>query len=104
MAILDKKHQNDYAPSLCLTHNCNLSCIYCYQKHDNSNRMNIETAKKSVDWIFANMPLGKSSVTINLIGGEPLLEFKLIQQIYDYVMEKYSDIPVRFLHQLMVLF
>lgn len=96
MAKIDEKYQNDYAPSLCLTHRCNLSCIYCYQKHDTSNRMNYETAKKSVDWIFTNIPSGKNSVTINFIGGEPLLEFELMQQIYDYVMKKYSDVPVRF--------
>lgn len=96
MAKIDDKQQNDYAPSICLTHNCNLSCIYCYQKHDTSNRMTYETAKESVDWIFANIPSEKSSVTINFIGGEPLLEFELIQQIYDYVMKQYSSIPVRF--------
>lgn len=25
-----------YSPSLCVTHNCNLNCVYCYQKHDTS--------------------------------------------------------------------
>lgn len=96
MAKLDESYKNDYAPSLCVTHNCNLSCIYCYQNHDTENRMSYETAQTCIDWIFANMPEGKESLTINLIGGEPLLEFKLIQKIYDYVMKIKHEIPVRF--------
>lgn len=96
MNIKNKIHNNDYSPSICVTHSCNLSCRYCYQHHDVKNKMDFETSKRCIDWIFDNIPDGKDAVTINLIGGEPLLEFHLIQMIYDYTMNKKKDIPVRF--------
>ena len=64
-----------FSPSLCVTHSCNLDCIYCYQTHDGNNRMSYETACKSIDWIFANIPSDMSGVEISFIGGEPLIEF-----------------------------
>ena len=73
-----------FSPSLCLTHNCNLDCVYCYQKHDANCRMSFDTARKCIDWIFKNIPEGMSGVEIGFIGGEPLLEFPLIMKIYEY--------------------
>ena len=73
-----------FSPSLCLTHNCNLDCVYCYQKHDANCRMSFDTARKCIDWIFKNIPEGMSGVEIGFIGGEPLLEFPLIVKIYEY--------------------
>lgn len=73
-----------FSPSICVTHSCNLNCIYCYQKHDNSSRMDFETAKKILDYIFDNVPEGMEGIEINIIGGEPLLEFDLIKQMLSY--------------------
>ncbi|MGP1603567.1 MAG: hypothetical protein ACTTGZ_03945 [Treponema sp.] len=47
--------------------------------------MSFETAKKCIDWIFVNIPKDMEGVEISFIGGEPLVEFELIKQIYDYV-------------------
>jgi uncharacterized protein len=76
-----------FSPSLCVTHNCNLNCFYCYQKHD-ASRMSLETAKKAVDWIFDNIPDDSNGVEIGLIGGEPLLEIELIKDIVAYTRSK----------------
>ena len=80
-----------FSPSLCVTHSCNLDCIYCYQTHDGNHRMSYETACKSVDWIFTNIPSDMSGVEISFIGGEPLIEFDLIKRIYDYTFNKFAD-------------
>lgn len=80
-----------FSPSLCVTHSCNLDCIYCYQTHDGENRMSFETACKSIDWIFANIPSDMSGVEISFIGGEPLVEFELIKRVYDYTLANYSN-------------
>jgi uncharacterized protein len=80
-----------FSPSLCVTHNCNLNCIYCYQKHDTNNRMTFEVARKSIDWIFSNVPEDMVGVEVSFIGGEPLLEYDLIRKIYDYTHEKYGS-------------
>jgi len=78
-----KKDERRFSPSICLTHNCNLNCVYCYQKHG-TEKMSLETAKKCIDWIFSNTPEEFDGVEIDFIGGEPLLEFPLIKQIVDY--------------------
>ena len=87
MRDVDERYR--FAPSLCLTHRCNLNCVYCYQKHD-SKRMSLDTAKSVIDWIFANVPSSAEGVEIDFIGGEPLLEFDLIKDIYEYTTQKYS--------------
>lgn len=73
-----------FSPTICVTHNCNLDCVYCYQEHDTNVRMNFETAKKCIDWIFNNIPDDMEGVEIGFIGGEPLLEFDLIKKIVEY--------------------
>lgn len=80
-----------FSPTLCLTHNCNLDCIYCYQEHDTGVRMSLDTAKKVIDWIFLNIPSDTKGIEFGFIGGEPLLEFELIKDIVDYVRAKDTE-------------
>lgn len=77
-----------FSPSLCVTHKCNLDCVYCYQTHDAHSRMSIETARRCLDWIFDNVPSGMENVEIGFIGGEPLLEFDLIREAIEYVRSR----------------
>lgn len=79
-----------FHPVLCVTHRCNLNCLYCYQKHDNSD-MSFETARKCIDSIFNNSLEKYDEIEIGLIGGEPLLKFDLIQEIYNYT-QQYNNI------------
>lgn len=85
-----------FTPSLCVTHNCNLSCVYCYQKHDTYNRMSENVAKNIIDWIFENVPKETEEIIIDFIGGEPLLEFELLVKVYEYVKTKETTIPYTF--------
>lgn len=85
-----------FNPTLCVTHNCNLHCVYCYQKHDGKSKMSIETAKKSIDWIFSHKPCTSSPIEISFIGGEPLLEFPLIKNVVEYVDSFYQKENVMF--------
>jgi radical SAM protein with 4Fe4S-binding SPASM domain len=50
--------------------------------------MSLETAKKCIDWIFDNIPPNMKDVEVSLIGGEPLLEFNLIREIFEYTCRK----------------
>lgn len=77
-----------FSPSLCVTHQCNLDCVYCYQNHDAHSRMSIETAHHCLDWIFNNVPEGMEDVEIGFIGGEPLLEFPLMRDAVEYTMSR----------------
>jgi len=78
-----------FCPSICVTHDCNLNCIYCYQKHDDNNHMTLDTAKECIDWIFNNIPsYADGGVELGFIGGEPLLEFELLKDIVKYTCSK----------------
>ncbi len=74
-----------YTVTLCVTHRCNLNCIYCYQKHDSSLEMSFETAKNIIDTILIDAEKENKRIEISFIGGEPLLRFDLIKQIVEYV-------------------
>jgi sulfatase maturation enzyme AslB (radical SAM superfamily) len=58
--------------------------------------MSFETAKKCIDWIFHNIPKEYEGVELDFIGGEPLLEFNLIKQIFTYVKTTYPSEKVIF--------
>jgi sulfatase maturation enzyme AslB (radical SAM superfamily) len=77
-----------FHPSICVTHACNLNCSYCYQKHDGSAKMTVDTAKVVIDWIFDNIPDYANSVEVGFIGGEPLLEFDLLKEIVAYTCSR----------------
>lgn len=85
--MVNKEH---FTASLCLTHRCNLSCIYCFQRHDKENEMSLEIAKKCIDKVFDVILIDKQDINIeiSLIGGEPLYRFDLIKQLFEYTSQK----------------
>lgn len=78
-----------YTIPICLTHRCNLNCIYCFQKHDNQHEMTYETGKSCIDWVFNTLLYDKNNhADITFFGGEPLLRFDLIKCIFQYALSK----------------
>lgn len=79
-----------------VTDRCNLCCSYCYQINKHTNSMPFEIAKKFIDLMFEDYEREGSylykdeceAIVIEFIGGEPLLEIELIDQITDYFMHK----------------
>lgn len=79
-----------------VTEDCNMNCSYCYQHAKSSKRMTFETAKAVIDMILAadertNKYLTSTKaqgVILSFIGGEPLLEIELIDQICDYFIKQ----------------
>ena len=84
-----------------VTEDCCLQCSYCYQGNKTKNKMNFETAKKFIDDIFQNKDNENAFISIHstcgiiieFIGGEPLLEVDLIEQIIDYFELKFNEYP-----------
>jgi sulfatase maturation enzyme AslB (radical SAM superfamily) len=69
--------------TLLLTGRCNLSCSYCYQQHDRTpGAMPWEVARSALDWLLA---AARERCTVEFSGGEPLLEFNLLQRAVEYV-------------------
>ncbi len=72
-----------------VTKRCNSNCFYCganasFGKAYN-NDMSLETAKKTVDFIFN---IQTKDLMIEFQGGEPLLNFKTVKFIVTYVKKK----------------
>lgn len=75
-----------------VTEDCNLRCSYCYQGCKTHRKMPFETAKAAVDMLLAadartNRYITSTEVAgvvLDFIGGEPLLEVELVDQILDY--------------------
>lgn len=83
--------------TLNLTQACNLRCGYCFTNGKTNKRMSLETGKKSIDFLFNSAKRahldqlnGERAVDISFWGGEPLLEWKLMQDLVLYT-EKRKD-------------
>lgn len=74
--------------ALCLTHDCNLRCCYCYAGAKINRSMTSETARRSIDFLCEHAD-GKCIVTF--FGGEPLLEFDLMKDIIAYCGTTYRE-------------
>ena len=72
-----------------VTENCNMACSYCYQTNKSQNKMNFDIAKDTIDKILiSNLEDKYQAIIFEFIGGEPLIEVELIEQICDYTITK----------------
>lgn len=74
--------------TLMLMQGCNLACKYCFGDegtYKNIGSMDLNTAKKSIDFLIENSPSNR--VNLIFFGGEPLLRFDLIKKIVNYCKE-----------------
>ena len=70
-----------------VTQDCNLRCKYCYMVGKNDkHRMSFDTAKDIIDFFFfgTDEVIDAEFVVLDFIGGESLLEIKLIDKTIDY--------------------
>lgn len=75
-----------------ITEDCNLRCEYCIysgkyikaRTHNSNHPMTWDTAKKAVDFFIAHST-DASTKFIGFYGGEPLLNFEIIEKIVEYV-------------------
>ena len=77
---------------LCLTHRCNLNCVYCYERHDSAHEMNFDVAKTIIDRVSHQYDTNNAHIEFLLFGGEPLLRFSLIQSIVQYLRSS-AELP-----------
>lgn len=80
---------NTNLKALCLhvSHDCNLRCEYCFASEGdyNSGRelMSEEVAIKAVDYLVANSK-GRKKIEIDFFGGEPLMNFEVVEAVVKY--------------------
>lgn len=83
-----------------LTERCNLRCGYCIYNESNvgirnfgQRDMSFETARKAIDYIAKH---ADQKLSIGFYGGEPLLQYKLIQQCVEYAQETIKNKNINF--------
>lgn len=88
-----KLYEKGIVKAMCLhvSHDCNLACRYCFASGGNFNMkkevMNIETAKKAIDFIINNSG-NKVHLEVDFFGGEPLLNFDVVKETVEYAKEE----------------
>jgi len=93
-SIVERSKYQFSTISLFLTNNCNLRCNYCYEKNQHKvNNMSEEIAKLSINFLLSNLCENTVPV-ISLFGGEPLLNFELIEFICKYLES--HEVPCKF--------
>ena len=79
--------------ALFVAQECNMRCVYCYGvggEYGGGGLMSEETALRAVDWLMVNS-LSARNVDIGFFGGEPLLNFPLMQKVVSYARAKAEE-------------
>lgn len=86
-----------YSITFQVTEDCCMACTYCYQHHKTNNKMTWETAKTIIDKLLNDeFPLANTkncfAIIVEFIGGEPLMEIELIEQICEYTIHQMIEL------------
>jgi uncharacterized protein len=76
--------------TLFVTQDCSMRCAYCYGDgggYGGSGPMSEETALRAVDWLIGQAGDSKK-VRVSFFGGEPLLNFALMEKVVAYTRQK----------------
>lgn len=74
-----------------VTNDCNLRCPYCFENNKNKLKMNEDTIKKVLDKCYENYLMtndAKFPFVVNFFGGEPFINFSVIETALKYAKEK----------------
>lgn len=77
--------------TLLITEACNLRCAYCYEADKQKLVLPLEVAKQAVDFFRLCDGDQYSQTVWEFIGGEPLLEIGLVEEITEYIKTAYPD-------------
>jgi uncharacterized protein len=93
------KAHTSLGPSIAFmpTFDCNLRCIYCYAKGgEDKTSLQFKTAKSAIDWT-ANRTKDSHAkpLTVYFVGGgEPFINFRVMDEICCYGRERFSSVEV----------
>lgn len=75
---------------LTVSRHCNLSCRYCYESYKSHGKMTFATATRVLEDEFRRSAVDKvtEAVNVSFMGGEPLDNFELIQQVSEWMWSK----------------
>ena len=87
MKKFSEVYGNANSVTLNVTNNCNLNCVYCFEKEKSPAMMPPEIAIDAIDKMYNKLE-GREPFTINFFGGEPLLNWKTVKAVIDHCNEK----------------
>lgn len=94
----EEKNQKWISPTICVTHACQLNCIYCYENiKDCNSRLDYKKAIEIIESIFDNASPEVTGIEFCFIGGEPLIEFNLIKRIVEHYKPKRNNYDKKFI-------
>lgn len=73
-----------------VTNACNFRCKYCYVSEYEHN-INIHMADDILKFIHSSVGEGEEEIIVNFHGGEPLLNFKMIEYMVESLEEVFDD-------------
>jgi len=76
---------------LSLTHACNLGCTYCYAGAKRPASMSWPVAEAGVEFALSRRP---ASMQLGFFGGEPLLEWDLLQRVTEFTEQACANASV----------
>ena len=80
--------------TLCLTHDCPLRCRYCYAGRKYAAAMPRETARRAIDMALREAERSGQALDLGFFGGEPLMEWELLQSCDAYLRERAARLPL----------
>ncbi len=85
-----KFNTNGFTYLILTTLDCNMECVYCYEKHlKRAIYMTEETINKTIEFILKQVKKYKTDIVhLGWYGGEPLLNIKAIHKICGSLIEK----------------
>ena len=91
--------------TLMLTEKCNLRCKYCYEVFSGNMKaktMPREVMRKGIDrYLNAETLALHSQINWDFVGGEVFVEFELLRDALDYLIQRYRELglcPKKHLH------
>lgn len=79
-----------------LTDDCNLQCTYCYEgENKNKGYLNDYNLRKTISFIISNVE-PDDTIFLTFLGGEPLLNYKKLFDMIDYINKNHSEYSHQF--------
>lgn len=91
-------NNNFHSAMMIVTEDCNLRCTYCYEKNKNYTPiyMTTEVAKNAIDFLINEIIKNNGDkIDITFFGGEPTLNMKVINFIFDYTVEQAANFNIK---------
>lgn len=87
-------YSNPQAVTMLLTNDCNLACSYCFESNKGKDYMPKEMALDILKATYNVVDPMAGIFTLNMFGGEPLMNWETFKAVCDYVLENNLKIRI----------